>query len=202
MENVNGVSKEVKLGELTAVKFVESQYQKEGTKAVHIQQQIEVIKSYPTKKISNSLSSSLFESSEFDLEPNIISYETTRNVITIVPDKASLEDVQSMLDSRDGAKIYEIVSSKPVLSDEQINSIAEGRNTLTMDDYANRQVLRVPDNAESNAGGLVLDNYGQPQYKAQFFTLTQEDKDIRVDGEFYASPEINAELNETIEVKI
>jgi len=202
MKNVNGVSKTVEFGEVVAVKFVVSQYQKEGTKAVHIQQPIEVTKSYPSKRVSNSLSSSLFESSEFKFEPITHSNKSTRNVIINVPDTATLESVQSMLDSRDGAKIYEITSSKPILTDEQVNSIATGANSLTMDSYANKQVHRVPDNADNNAGALVLDENGQPQYKEKFFTLTEVDKDIRVAGEFYASPEIKTELNETIEVKI
>ena len=86
----------------------------------------------------------------------------------------TLELVQQQIDELWANKkgfIYEIKSYKPILSDEQLKSIADGKNTKTMDEYANDQVYRMSDKAEENAGAIILNQDGMPSYRVQNFTL-------------------------------
>jgi len=100
--------------------------------------------------------------------------------------------------------IYEIISYKPILSDEQQESMENGRNTKTMDEYANQQVYRMSEKAEENPNGLILNQYGMPKYRVQNFSLENK-KDIIIEpteGEYYVTPELELEMDPDSEVVI
>lgn len=102
------------------------------------------------------------------------------------------------------ACIYKILSNHPITTSSQEYAIKEG--LLTKRTLANRQVARYGEGAE-NAGQLVLDQNGKPQYRQTFFSeFHVENQDWRTADvdDFYSTPEISLELtgviDDTIEV--
>lgn len=100
------------------------------------------------------------------------------------------------------ATLYKILSNKPSISDAQQAGINAGQTTL--DIIANAQIVRYPKDTKVGtndvSGQIVLDVNGKPQYRGIYYSNTPKvDIDMRTKyvGDFYASPEITAELNNT-----
>ena len=86
------------------------------------------------------------------------------------------------------------MSNKPIITDSQAYAVNQGLRT--MDDFANSQIVRYGDNTP-DAGKIVKDDNGKPQYRAIFFSKTAKaDVDLRNNdaNDFYSSVEIKAEL--------
>ena len=115
-----------------------------------------------------------------------------------VPAGASADDVLGKIPMT--AVIYRFISNHPILSSNQLYSIDQGQRT--MDDFANSQVVRYGDNHSTNAGELILDAEGKPQYLQRFYSSTAKaDVDNRntAPDDFYSSEAITAEMNGTVE---
>lgn len=183
----------VTLRELTVSKF-----QKEGSKTAILEQKITTTKSYPSKKISNSMNANLFDADDFGYESQKFSNTETRVAFMLVPASASEEQVKAKLANAKNACIHRVLSSTPILDEDQKYAMSVGNRT--MDDFANRQVARYPKGSKdahgnSIEGQIILDDEGKVFYRRTFLSLESvEDSDNRGGSDYYVSPQIEAEL--------
>lgn len=189
-------------GPITVDHVMSSQFDKPGTQQAQIRQQITVKSYYPTAQIVNSKSDNLFARSEFStLSEREFTNVENRVTWMIVPEGTTAADVESRLKQHPKAIIYREISNRPILTDNQMLALNAGLQT--MDDYANRQVLRFAEGTtddetgEDLSGQLILDPNGKVQYRVNFFSMDgKADVDHRNKdkADFYASPEIMEEI--------
>lgn len=173
-------------------------FQKEGSLTAELKQEVTTRSYYPSKQTHSSLSSNPFSQEEFGYAEQ--EYTQTRiDVAWIdVPEKETVESVVAKLEATPGAKLYRILSNKPILSSQQQYAVDTGLNGVTLDTFAHRQVVRYSEEHPTNPGEIILDNYGKPIYKAVFFTTEKEDQDLRTSDpeDFYISESMRMELEE------
>lgn len=197
---MNEIRKESIAGKLTVNRVMKTEYQKKGTLTAELKQTITVNSYYPTKSVSSNLQDNIFSVSDFGgvLDPKPYENKETRVAWIDVPEGTSVEDIQNKLSALPKANLYRILSNHPIVTDSQQYGIDNPDLDITLDDYADKQAVRYPDSNEK-AGQLATDKNGKVQYRKVFFSkLGKEDQDLRTDdpSDFYASPEINEELND------
>lgn len=149
---------------------------------------IETITSvYGIKNGASSLDSPLFPSKDFGEGETHVN-ESKRVFFLSVPDNMdTVEKVQEHLKNFPNLHLFRILSNKPILSNEDLAAIENGK--LTLDTKANSQVVR------DNEGRLVGFE-GKPQYKRICLsTEFKEDEDLRNSEGAYTSPEIWEEMH-------
>lgn len=173
-------------------------YQKEGTKTLEVKQVVHTETSYPSKKTQTSMNGGLFSAEEFGFTPKVYPSTETRTGWVLVPVNASEESIKANLEAaiKNGATLYRVLSNAPILDENQLFAIASPNIARTKDDFANKMVVRYPDNHEdeSKHGKLILDGAGNPQYRRIFYWGTHRDDEDQRGGEVYLTPEIKAEL--------
>lgn len=196
----NATRVEIHKSKIEVSRIYKADFQKEGSETCELKQTVKAISFYPSKSVKSNLGDNLFEASEFGYSERDYIQERTDVAWIIVPEGTTVEKVQEMLAKEKQATLYRIISNHPVLTDNQKYSIAQGLKT--MDDFADAQVMRYgTDTEDHNAGDLVLDSNGKPQYKACFFSKEgKADIDLRTSDpqDFYTSVSIYAELNEEV----
>lgn len=197
VKTTNGsIEKEVAFNDIVVSRVYASKYQKKGMLTAELKQEVTTKTFYPQTRVNDSLSSSIFEASDFDIPKTEYKQKETRVAWVNVPANATLETVREQISKLPAANIYKILSNRPILTEEQKTGIESGNISLTEDDVANSQVVRYPDNSDE-AGKLILKD-GKPQYMRRVFSTDPniEDVDLRTDiaDDFYASDEIVAEL--------
>lgn len=187
------IRKEVTKGGLSVSRVYESQWQKEGTSTAELRQEVVTKSYYPTKSIANDKQDNIYGMDEFGFEEQEYVNRENRVAWIDVPEGTSVEEVSGKLAQFPNAGLYRVLSNSPILTENQKYAIESGITHL--DNFANTQVVRFPEGSE-NAGELALDSNGKPQYRAIFFKKDNPvDEDLRTaDEEFYASPEIKAEM--------
>lgn len=173
-----------------------SAFQKKHTESVILKQEVVTLSWYPSVKIGNSLTKGLFEQEELGLSDEPYESKEMRVAFLNVPVGTSLSVVEERLAAiADKARIYRILSNKPILTDEQKSAIRNGITTL--ETIANSQVARYP-KGNDKEGQLVLDTNGKVQYRTTFFHADgKEDVDMRTadENDVYMTDEIREELN-------
>jgi hypothetical protein len=189
------IRKEVSKSTLDVSRVYSSDYQKEGTQTAELRQKVTTKSFYPTKAIANDKQDNVFGMEEFGFEEQEYVNEENRVAWIDVPVGTTIEQVKAKLAAHPTAGLYRILANKPILTDNQ--KYAVENNIASYDTFANSQVVRFPEGAE-RAGELALDQNGKPQYRAIFFKKEDPvDQDLRtMDEVFYASPQIQEELNE------
>lgn len=190
----NGIRKQVNYTDVTVDKVYTADYQKEGTKTAQLRQEVVTKTSYPSKKVENNKSDNVFSSEDFSFDSSDYTNTEKRVAWILVPPSVSVDDVLSRIPKE--ATLWRELSNQPILTEDQAYAIENPDLELSLDDIANRQVVRYPDNHEQ-AGKIVLDPNGKPQYRAVFFSKEEkEDVDNRTENanEFYASEEIKKEM--------
>ena len=200
--NQTRIRKEVTKGPLTVSRVYTSNYQKEGTLTAELRQTIKTTSLYPTKSVSNSLNANIFEAKDFGFEET--PFENTENRVgwIDVPTTSSLASVSDKLKAFPEAGLYRILSNHPILSDTDMFAISAEELDVTKDTIANKQAVRLPE-GDPRAGQLALDVNGKIQYRRiAFSTVEMADQDLRTlnPADFYASPELTAEINEVVHV--
>ena len=191
-ETANAVRKEVTISAITVDKVYKGDFQKEGTMSAQIRQEVTTVSFYPSKQVSSSLADNPFKTTEFGFEETDHSNTEKRVAWIDVPAGVSADDVLAKIPV--DANLYRIMSNRPILSNHQAYSIEAGQKTL--DDYANSQVVRFGEGSE-NAGQLIKDANGKPQYRQVFYSnTTKADVEMRTEkaDDFYASALIRAEF--------
>ena len=205
METINNntqIRKQVVTGTINVSRVYQSDFQKEGTLTAELKQTIETESFYPSKSVTNSLNQNIFSTADFGFEEKKFDSSETRVAWIDVPTGSTVESVMGKLQSAPNATLYRIMSNKPILADSDKYAIDNPELQVTMDDYAKRQAVRFGD-THPDAGKLVLDNNGKIQYRRIAFSLNKvADVDSRTadPADFYASPELQAELNEVVHV--
>lgn len=191
------IRKEVSKSNILVTKVYKLEYQKEGTQTAELKQQIITKTHYPSKVIANNLQDNVFSANEFNFEESVFENKETRVTWISVPEDVTIQEVQERLNKLNNPTLYKILSNRPILTETQEYAINNPELDVTLDTFANKQVVRYPEGHE-NAGELALDTYGKVQYKAIFFSKEEkEDIDLRTSDpqDFYVSPEISSELN-------
>ena len=192
----NQIKKTVTKQPITISRVYKSDYQKDGTKTAELKQKVTVDTYYPSKVVATNLQDNIFEATEFGFEPQKFSNTETRVAWIDVPENTTMEVVKTRIDALKGATLYKVMSNKPILSNTEEYAINNPELEVNLDTFANRQVVRYPQNHEK-AGQIVLDKNGKVQYRRIAFSKTiVEDIDKRVEDpkEVYMSPEIKQEL--------
>lgn len=207
MENNQAIQKSVKKSPIALARLFVSDFQKEGTITAELKQTVTTTSKYPTKSVSNDLQDNIFKTEEFGFETKDYVSDRVDVAWLDVPSNSTTESVLKQLSLFPDATIYRIVSNSPILHSGQSARLeseeSQEKANLLFNQIANRQVLRYSNKStEDNAGKLILDLNGKPQYKVTFFSSTaKEDQDYRtLDADFYGSPEILAELNNSVSV--
>lgn len=193
------VRKETHVGALEISRVHATAYQKEGTLTAEIKQTIKTESFYPSKSVSNNLQDNPFSTEEFGFSETRYEAQETRVAWVDVPVGSTAETVAAKLASLPSANIYRILANKPIISDSQQYAIGAG--LTTQDIIADKQVVRYPTNHPTQAGQLILDKNGKPQYKSNFFKSTAKaDEDLRTidPADFYATPTMKVELAGTM----
>jgi hypothetical protein len=197
----NGAIRQEKhFGKINIDDIVKSAFQKAGTMTVILSQEVVNTSYYPSQRVDNNLQDNLFGAEEFGFKEQVFTAKEKRVAFVIIPEaEATKEIVQARLDKLPNAKIYRILANHPILSENQGNSIERGLKTT--DDFANAQVVRVPDNEETQkkgtAGKILLDRNNKIQYRRTFFSaIGKEDEDLRTKepNDYYVSAAIKEEL--------
>jgi hypothetical protein len=196
----NGIKHTTTFSEVTLDKLMVSEFQKAGTKTAQLRQTVTTVSVYPSKRIENDKQKNLFSMEEFGFGDGQTFSNTENRVAFIdVPENATEEQIKSKLKVANaaGATIYKVLSNQPILTNDQKRAIATGFNGVTMDRFANSQVVRYPQ-GHSHEGQLCLDANNKVQYRRTYFwNEPLEDQDVRSTdpADVYMSPEIELEYN-------
>ena len=195
----NATRKEVNRAAIGVDSITTSEFQKPGTLTAQLRQVVTTLSYYPSKKVTSNLNGGLFDEKDFGFEEQVFPSTENRIAWVLVPPNASIEVVKAMVAKlqANGAVIYRVLSNQPILDDNQQYAITQGLKTI--DDFANTQALRFPENPETIAKGtankLILDAKGNVQYRKTFFWRSvREDADLRDVTKVYISPELKVEL--------
>lgn len=177
-----------------------AEYQKKQTLSVELTQKLVTTSIYAATKTSNEMNGGLFGNDEFGIAPKSYTSEENRVGWVNVPESSTLEQVMEKVAValKAGAVIYRVLSFHPIISKDQQYAIDNGLKTI--DDFANQQAMRFPENektvADGSANTLIADKTtGNVQYRKTFFWPTQRaDEDMRDIANVYVSPELETEL--------
>lgn len=201
MSEVNSsIRKEVSKSAISISRVYKSDYQKEETLTAELKQTVTTNSFYPTKSVANSLQDNIFSMSDFGFEEQSYENKEVRVAWIDVPEGMTKEQVQVKLSSVEGATLYRVLSNRPIISDTEQYAIDNPELEVSLGDFANRQAVRFPKGHESE-GELATDANGKVQYRRIAFSKTNAvDTDNRTEdpADFYASPELEAELNNEV----
>lgn len=190
----NATKTETSISPITVDRVYAAERQKEGFLTAQIRQVITTKASYAEKKVSSNLRDSLYSNEELEIKSDpYLSYDNRVDFIQVKID-STVESVQKDLDKayKAGACIYKILSSEPVIDDNQQSGVDRG--LMTMDQYANKYVARKP-SKDGVKGDIILDVHGLPFYRRTFYSNTPKaDQDLRDPSKSYMSPEIKMEV--------
>ena len=187
---------------ITIRRIYKNEFQKKNTLTCELEQVVTTTTSYPKQIASNSLNDNVFNSSEFGFEEQDFTRTATRVAWILVPTDTTMKDVEEKLEKLENARLYKITSNKPIIAENEKYAIESKDLNVTLDTYANRQVIRYPKGNE-NEGKLILDANGKIQYRRIGFSKDgKEDIDLRTSevSDFYAPKELIEEMNENVEI--
>lgn len=202
MEATSNIRKEVSTSAINVSRVYKSDFQKEGTLTAELKQTIKTVSFYPSKSVSNSLNANIFSMQDFGFKEDPYESSETRVAWIDVPMDSTKESVEQKLRSIKDANLYRILSNKPIIADTEQYAIDNPELDVTIDTFANRQAVRYPANSDL-AGQLATDGSGKIQYRRiAFSTVGTADQDLRTEdpSDFYASPALKSELNNTVHI--
>lgn len=195
--NSRRIKKQVTPGALEVSRVYKSDFQKEGTLTAEIKQKIVTITSYPGKSVENSIQENIFDANEFGFEDKNYENVETRVAWIDVPTNSTIESVSAKLATFPDATLFRILSNRPIIADTEQYAIDSADMQVTLDDFANRQVVRYPAGSPDE-GELALDANGKVQYRRVAFSAkAATDQDMRTldPADMYLSLEIEQEVN-------
>jgi hypothetical protein len=193
------IPQSVTYSDITVDKVEVGMYQKDGTLTAQIRQTVTTISNYPSKQVDSDKQGGLFATEDFGFTSQPFTNTENRVAWIPVPVGTTLEQVQAKVTAANlqGATIYRVMSNQPILDKNQKNAVAIGLGDVTLDTFANRQIVRYPAGTEQE-GQICLDANNKVQYRRTFFWNTPlEDQDLRSadPADVYMSPEITLELS-------
>lgn len=176
-------------------------YQKDGTLTAQIRQTVVTVSEYPTKQVSSNMQQGLFETEAFGFSTQPFTNTEIRVAWVPVPANATEDSVKAKLQllNAQHAVIYKALSNQPILDKNQKQAVAIGLGGVTLDIFANRQIVRFPTGINHpQEGQICLDSNGKVQYRKTFLWNTPlDDQDTRTSdpADVYMSPETRLELS-------
>lgn len=194
---VNGIIHTITFGDISLDEIRKSEYQKPGTLTAQLRQEVKTVSQYPEAKTETSMQKGLFGIEKFGFEKKTYETVETRMAWIPVPASASELEVKKAIAAANQKKavIYKVLSNHPILDENQKYSISVGQRT--MDDFANAQVVRYPENHDEKPNQIIRDRNGKVQYRRTYFwDGPMEDSDARTADlqDQYLTPEIAQEL--------
>lgn len=189
--------------DITLDKVEAGVYQKDGTLTAQIRQTVTTVSEYPSKQVNSDLQQGLFATGDFGFTSQPFTNQETRVAWVLVPAGTTEADVMVKLAAINatGATIYRMLSNHPILDQNQKNAVKIGLGGVTLDTFANRQVVRYPTGVNHpQEGQICKDANNKVQYRRTFLWNTPlEDQDKRSSDpmDVYMSPEIELELSAT-----
>lgn len=169
----NQIKKSREFGPLTVREVSASKFQKEGTLTATLEQKVITTALYPSKKFGNERNDNVFDAEDFDVESQEFSYEETRIAFMLVPVGTTKEEVEAKLKNFPNARIYRVLSSKPILTSDQEWAIKNGN--LTLEQVKAKQTVINP-----STGEIIPDANGNLQFRATFLSTSgRKDEDLR-----------------------
>lgn len=195
----NNIKKTTTYSDITLDNIAVSQYQKEGTLTAQIRQTVTTVSNYPSKQIATNMQQNLFDGTDFGFDGQNFTNTEERVAWILVPLGTTAESLKDRLAKANAqnATIYRVMSNRPILDEAQQFAVKTGLNGVTMDTFANSQIVRFP-KGHPQEGLICLDANNKVQYRRTFFWLTPlEDQDKRTTdpADVYLSPEVTMELN-------
>lgn len=192
----NGVTKTVRRSMLLAEKFSDNkEYNKKGAQSVQLRQVVHTHVVYPATRYENNLQDNIFSAADFKSYGKEFTYKEERVAFIDVPEGLTLEQVQAKItqaEKENGACIYKITSSKPIVTEGQEYQMKQPGATKTMADYANSQVV------QDGNGNLIIRG-DKVVFRRTFFWSTKKD-DVNLITEdprdTYHTPEIIEKINQ------
>jgi len=178
------------------------EFQKAKTLTATLRQVVKTITKYPSAQISNNMQDNLFKVEDFGFDMKEFPREEQRVAFLDVPLNSTKESIEMLLEKNPNACLYKVLSNHPTLTDGQKRAIESPDLPLTLNDIANKQVVKYSEgsvDADGNdvSGDIILDRNGKIQYRSIYFKVTETaDIDNRTadPADFYSSPEIAAEV--------
>src|SRR6187455_292629 len=157
--NAAGIWSEMTKKEIVLRRIFENQFQKPGTLTAEVEQEVDVVSYYPSRKVTSDKQDGIFDTAEFGFKPNTYPSTETRVAWLPVPANATEEVVAARIKAmyEAGATIYKELSNEPILDDNQKNALERRLDGVSMDRFANSQVCRYPVGHERE-GMLILNN--------------------------------------------
>lgn len=197
METTNSrIRKEVSVSKIVVSRVYKSDFQKKDTLTAELKQTVSTKSHYPTQSVANSLQDNIFGMSDFGFEEKEYNNDEVRVAWIDVPVNSTPASIQAKLDVMPKVVLYRVLSNRPIIADTEKYAIQSPELDVSLDTFANRQVVRFPMGAP-NAGELATDTNGKVQYRRiAFSTKSLQDQDIRTPepADYYASSEIEQEL--------
>jgi hypothetical protein len=186
------------VGGITLDKVYVAEFQKPGTKTAQIRQVITTDSYYPSKQTSTDMQSNIFGNAEFGFEEQHFQNKENRVAWIPVPVNATEDQIKVKLAEimSKGACIYRVLSNHPILDAHQQYAVNTGLNGVTLNTFANSQVLRFP-KGHAQEGQISLSANNKVVYRRTFFWHEPKaDSDLRTTdpADVYVSPEIALEL--------
>jgi len=195
------IRKEETFHPILVTRVYKSEYQKEGTQTAELKQTVETKSFYPSKSVSSDLQDNPFDLKEFGFEESEYNASSVRVAWIDIPLDCTEEVAKAKIASLAKARLYRILSNHPIISDRQQyaidNPIPGATTRLSIEVLGDRQAVRYPKDHPTNAGGLIMDTNGKPQFKAVFFRSTlmlDVDKRNEIKDDFYATPTMLEEM--------
>ena len=179
---------------LRVTSVFKGKYQKEGTVSIEVRQEVQT--TYPAMQLNNSLSDNPFKIGDFGNTEGKTYTEKRVAWINPAPEGTTMEKATENLAESPEARIYKLISNRPILTPGDQALIDDPNSELTIEKKAMSQLIVYGD-GHAKAGQPVLKD-GKPQYSRKELSLEgKADVDHRTSapGDFYASPEIQALLD-------
>lgn len=194
-----GIEKIAIAGSITVDSVKKGMYDGDKEETAQLRQVVTLKSKYPKKQIANSHQDNVFGVEDFGYES--LEFENKENRVTWinVPQGSTPVQVAAKLEAFPNARLYRVLSNRPILTDSQKYAIDNKITTIGV--FAASQAVRVPENDETKengtAGKLALDPSGKIQYRAIFFSKDgKADQDNRKadPADYYATNELEAEF--------
>lgn len=185
-------------GAITLDRLYTADFQKPGTISAQLRQVITKDSYYPSKQIATDMQANLFDIAEFGFEEQHFQNVENRVAWLDVPVGTTEEMINRKLITANaaGSVIYRVLSNEPILDKHQKYAISVGLGGVTMNTFANKQVVRYP-KGHAQEGQISLGTDKKVIYRRTFFMDKPfEDSDLRTTdpADVYLSPEIALEL--------
>lgn len=201
MDNKSKIRKTAEVAGIVISRVFKGEYDAEGIMTAELKQTVTTTSYYPTKQVEgNSIQDNIFTSTDFGLKEQEFVSGDTRVAWISVPEGSTEESVAERLKEFPKANIYRILSSKPILTEQDEAVIEMEEFEVSRDSIAEKQAVRYSSNHE-DAGQLIPDSRGKIQYRRTAFSKEgKEDLDIRTIpmSDTYLSPALKAEFHNEV----